>query len=147
RMFRPSTGLCAGLVLASSALFCASAHFANPDALLVAFTTATLTLSWFGLDPVRLRRPWLLLASAAAGLAVLAKGPVGIVLPVLVVGLYLLWSRSWRLLLDRVWLQMSLLCALVALPWYVLVSIDTKREFLADFLLTHNLDRALNPME
>ena len=42
RMFRPSTGLLAGLALASSVLFCASAHFANPDALLLTFTTATL---------------------------------------------------------------------------------------------------------
>src|SRR5579871_1354946 len=31
RLFRASTGLLAGLVLASSALFCAAAHFANPD--------------------------------------------------------------------------------------------------------------------
>src|SRR6516164_422986 len=34
RMFGPSTGLAGGLILSTSVAFCASAHFANPDALL-----------------------------------------------------------------------------------------------------------------
>jgi 4-amino-4-deoxy-L-arabinose transferase-like glycosyltransferase len=147
RMFNAATGLCGGLVLGSSALFCASAHFANPDALLVAFTAATLLLSWLGLEKGHVHRRWLLLAGPAAGCAVLAKGPVGVALPLAVVGVYLLWSGGWRLLRHRVWWQMSLLCGVVALPWYILVTVETRREFLADFLLTHNLDRALSPME
>src|SRR5579862_7326538 len=48
RMFNAGSGLLSGLVLASSILFCASAHFANPDALLLTFTTATLLLFWLG---------------------------------------------------------------------------------------------------
>ena len=41
RLFEPLTGLLAGVVLASSVLFCGSAHFANPDALLNASTVLT----------------------------------------------------------------------------------------------------------
>ena len=37
RMFGATAGLLAGLMLGSSVLFCAAAHFANPDALLNAF--------------------------------------------------------------------------------------------------------------
>src|SRR5229473_898978 len=37
-LFGPSTGLLAGVVLASAVGFCAAAHFANPDALLNLFT-------------------------------------------------------------------------------------------------------------
>jgi 4-amino-4-deoxy-L-arabinose transferase-like glycosyltransferase len=146
-MFNPLTGLFGGLILASSALFCASAHFANPDALLLTFTTLTLLLSWLGLDPGRGAKWCLPLAGVSAGFAVLAKGPVGVALPVAVVGLYLLWSGNWRLIFDRRWLQATLLCALVAMPWYVLVTVETKREFLREFMGTHNLDRALYPME
>src|SRR5262249_53735766 len=135
------------LALPTCSLFRASPHFATPHAWLEPFSTATLMLCWFGMEGGRLRRPWMLLASAAAGLALLAKGPVGVVLPLLVVGVYLVWSRHVLLLVDRVWWQMSLVCGLLALPWYVLVTVDTKREFLTDFLLTHNLDRALTPME
>jgi 4-amino-4-deoxy-L-arabinose transferase-like glycosyltransferase len=145
RMFDASTGLLGGLVLASSALFCVSAHFANPDALLLTFTTATLLLFWLGIDSGS--RGWLLLAGPAAGLAMLAKGPVGVILPVAVSGLYLVWSRSWQLLLNRIWISVSLLFALVALPWYILVALETKSQFIAEFFLTHNLDRAFNAME
>jgi 4-amino-4-deoxy-L-arabinose transferase-like glycosyltransferase len=146
-MFNASTGLISGLILASSTLFCASAHFANPDALLLTCTTATLLLVWYGIGSETPSRKWLAAAGITAGLAVLAKGPVGVVLPAAVVGLFLLWSGRWRLLFDRAWIVALLLCALVALPWYVLIAVETKREFLSEFLLTHNLDRALNPME
>src|SRR5262245_47697703 len=44
RMFGRSAGLLAGLVLATSVLFDAAARFANPDALLCAFTTLTLAV-------------------------------------------------------------------------------------------------------
>src|SRR5262249_49358747 len=40
--FQATTGLLAGLILASTTMFCAAAHFANPDALLNALTVATL---------------------------------------------------------------------------------------------------------
>src|SRR5713226_2976017 len=47
-MFGAATGLMAGLVLASATAFCASAHFANPDALLNAFTVLALFFFWRG---------------------------------------------------------------------------------------------------
>ena len=46
QMFGAATGLLAGLVLASTGLFCAAAHFANPDALLNACTLLTLFFFW-----------------------------------------------------------------------------------------------------
>ena len=48
RLFGPPAGLLAGLVLASTALFSAAAHFANPDALLNLFTVLTLLIFWLG---------------------------------------------------------------------------------------------------
>src|SRR4051794_2088048 len=60
RTFGKQAGLLAGLVLISSVLFCASAHFANPDALLIAFTTLTFLVFWH--DYRQGQRPWLALA-------------------------------------------------------------------------------------
>src|SRR5262249_28156379 len=74
RLFGAATGLLAGLVLASTALFCASAHFANPDALLSACTVLTMLLFWGGYAAGRLQFGWM---GVSTGLAVLAKGPVG----------------------------------------------------------------------
>jgi 4-amino-4-deoxy-L-arabinose transferase-like glycosyltransferase len=145
RMFDASTALLGGLMLASSALFCVSAHFANPDALLLTFTTATLLFFWLSIASGN--RRWLLLAGPAAGLAMLAKGPVGVVPPFAAVVLYLLWTRNWNLLFNRIWISVWFLFGLVGLPWYVLVALETKSQFIAEFFLTHNLDRALSAME
>jgi 4-amino-4-deoxy-L-arabinose transferase-like glycosyltransferase len=145
RMFDPASGLLAGLILASSILFCAAAHFANPDALLLCCCTATLLLLWVGVTE---NRRWLLAAAGVtAGLAVLAKGPVGIVLPAAVVGCFLVWTGRWRQLFARIWWSAGGLFLLVALPWYVLVTVETRSEFLEEFLTMHNVERALSAME
>src|SRR5262249_50767994 len=90
RLFDATTGLLAGLILASTLLFCASAHFANPDALLNACTVLTMLLFWQGHALGRLRFGWLGLST---GLGALAKGPVGLMLPALVGGVFLIWER------------------------------------------------------
>src|SRR5205823_2127741 len=54
RMFNAAAGLLAGLALASAVMFCAAAHFANPDALLTACTALTFLTFWRGIGG----RPW-----------------------------------------------------------------------------------------
>jgi 4-amino-4-deoxy-L-arabinose transferase-like glycosyltransferase len=106
------------------------------------------------------------------GLAVLAKGPVGFVLPTAIVAAYLLSKNleshsstrfaehrsSWRfpvLLLWRVWntlwqlrpLSGLLIVFAVAGPWYALVGWRTDGAFLYQFFVEHNLNRARTAME
>ncbi len=144
-MFRASCGLLAGLILASTIAFCGAAHFANPDALLTTFTLLSLFCFWRGY--ARSWPGWFVAAGVSTGFAVLAKGPVGFVLPSLVALLFLGLTRqlgllwSWRLVLG------GLALGLVALPWYIWVGVDTKADFLRGFLLTHNINRFLSPME
>jgi 4-amino-4-deoxy-L-arabinose transferase-like glycosyltransferase len=144
-LFGAAAGLLAGLILASAPLFCAAAHFANPDALLVLFSTATLLVFWHGF--ARGGRWWYGPAGAAGGLAVLAKGPVGLVLPVGVAGLFLLWCRRVHLLWNRRLAVAVLAFLAVALPWYAWVGAETKCEFLRGFILKHNISRFQGPME
>jgi 4-amino-4-deoxy-L-arabinose transferase-like glycosyltransferase len=145
RMFHALVGLLAGLMLASTVLFCAAAHFANPDALLNACTLLTFLFFWNSL--ARGDRMWFLLCGASTGLAVLAKGPVGLVLPSAVTLLFLVWSRQLRQLFDWRWLQGILVFGLVMVPWYAWVGAETRGNFLKGFFLVHNVDRYLNPME
>lgn len=145
RMFGSSAGLLAGLILASTPGYCAAAHFANPDALLNACVVLTLFLFWASFS--RGGRGWFVPAGISAGLAVLAKGPSGLVLPGAVIGLFLLTSGRWRMLLDRRLAWGFLAFLLVAVPWYAWVGAETKGEFLLGFLGKHNVDRFLNPME
>jgi 4-amino-4-deoxy-L-arabinose transferase-like glycosyltransferase len=145
RLFGATTALIGGAVLASATLFCAAAHFANPDALLNACTVLTLFCFWQGFHSGK--RLWWVASGAAAGLGVLAKGPVGVLLPSVISVLFLLWSRQWRLLLSWPVLGASLACGLVFAPWYAWVGADTKGEFLRGFFLDHNVGRFRNTME
>jgi 4-amino-4-deoxy-L-arabinose transferase-like glycosyltransferase len=150
-MFGAGAGLLAGLILASAAMFCAAGHFANPDALLNALTLATFysfTRSMArSAAASRLNSIWIILTGVAMSLAVLTKGPVGLLLPMTVIGLFLLWSRQLKLLLDSrlAWGVMAFI--LVAVPWYAWISAETKGEFTRGFFLTHNFGRFLSPME
>ena len=94
----------------------------------------------------------------ACGLAILAKGPVGIVLPILAFLLtaFILrqqsdWSdsRSWFYKTVASLRPLTILSAatLVALPWYLLVSLRTNGQWTTDFLLIHNAGRFAAPME
>jgi 4-amino-4-deoxy-L-arabinose transferase-like glycosyltransferase len=145
RLFGKGAGLLAGLVLTSAVLFCGSAHFANPDALLNAFTALTLALVWY--DYTRGPTWWVLLTGVTTGLAVLAKGPVGVLLPWAVTWLFFLWRRHWRRLADPRLLLVLLVFLVVAAPWYVWVGTETKWHWLAAFWKKHNQDRFLHALE
>jgi 4-amino-4-deoxy-L-arabinose transferase-like glycosyltransferase len=145
RLFAGSAALLAGLVLASSVSFSAAAHFANPDALLNLCTVLTLWCFWN--HHSRARGWWLLGCGAASGLGMLAKGPVGIILPMAVTLLFLLWRRELRRLLDLRLLGASVVFLLVAAPWYIWVGMETKGEWLSAFLWKHNLERGWSTME
>lgn len=76
------------------------------------------------------------------GIAVLAKGPVGLLLPLLVVGAFLLLCGQWR-----PWLRPFRLAAMVALflgvclPWYGAAAQANGSAFLGGFLGFSNLQR------
>jgi 4-amino-4-deoxy-L-arabinose transferase-like glycosyltransferase len=145
RLFDPSTALLAGVVLATSVMFCGAAHFANPDAVLLLCTTLTLFFFWGSY--ARGSRTWFVPAGISAGFAVLAKGPVGLLLPSAVTIVFLLWSRRLRVLWDRRLPLGVLAFLLVALPWYIWVTAETKSVFPREFFHTHNAGRYLAPME
>lgn len=145
RMFGAATGLLGGLVLASATQFCMLSHAATPDAPLIFFTTLTLFLFWRGHEAGG--RGWFYLPALASAFAVLAKGPIGLALPGLVVVLYFAWNRELRRLLDRRLVWALLLWAAVALPWYGLVTSETRGEYLGKFLGNENVNRFFTPQE
>lgn len=144
RMFDATTGLLGAVILLTSVAGQGAAHFANPDALLLACTTLTLALHWFAWEG---HGAWLIGAAVACALAVLAKGPVGVVVPAAVVVVFLLWQRQPRRLLGPYLFEACLAFVLVAAPWYVLVGVETKGVWLREFFLTENVRRAHVAME
>ncbi len=113
------------------------------------FLSSAISLALFGFLLAHRHRadPWRApLGRAAmalfAGIAVLAKGPVGLLLPGLVVVVFLLLTGQWR-----PWLRWRPLLAMVALflgvsaPWYAAAAAVNGGDFLGGFLGFSNLQR------
>ncbi len=112
RLFSPQVGLLAGVILGTSTMFQIASRAATPDAALIFCSTAGLAVfvlttfksrndSTFRVEPSPRNAgqyfcpSWL---SAVAvylvfGIGILAKGPVGLVLPTAVIGMFLLIVR------------------------------------------------------
>jgi 4-amino-4-deoxy-L-arabinose transferase-like glycosyltransferase len=181
-LFHARVGFWAGWMLATSLMFVVAGRAATPDSLLMLCTTlamlafvratwgANTTLAGANQLGDFLPRTWrgMAIVYAAMALGTLAKGPVAIVLPVLVLTVYLVclrqalslpssWARrlggfvspvswcvaAWKL---RPFTAAFVLVA-IALPWYVAVALRTDGDWLVGFLGRHNVDRYLSPME
>ncbi|MCW5891546.1 MAG: glycosyltransferase family 39 protein [bacterium] len=136
-----AAGVFAALALATSFEWFRAATQSRVDMTLTAFLSlATLGL-WLGVT--RDDRRWLRIGALAAALATLAKGPIGIVLPLAIVGVDALWSRDrgrLRRLLDPV------AAACVLLPpacWYLLATEHGGAAVLRTQLLGENIERFL----
>lgn len=196
RWVSPRAGLWAGIMLASCLMFPVAARAATPDSVLIFFTTASLWCysaavlpsshgtkrsdaaegdfgkpqTWF---------PGKLSAVPAIyglmGVAVLAKGPIGFLLPASIIGLFMLWQGIYerespakggrflrflqpaaRMLSPKAirrtvsamrlpWAVVAVL--LVAGPWHLWVGLRTDGAWLRGFYWTHNVNRFIEPME
>jgi 4-amino-4-deoxy-L-arabinose transferase-like glycosyltransferase len=171
-LFGKTTGLLAALIVCTTPFMCGAARFANPDALLQLFIVSIMFCFWQSLPRTPYvndqRTPrisggsstssisctnrggsplWFVAMGAAAGLAALAKGPVGVVLPGSAIAIYCWWTGQGRNLFRPALFLAAATCLLVALPWYVAVGLETKARFLSGFFLDHNIQRFLAPME
>lgn len=86
--------------------------------------------------------PWYVAFYVLSALAVLAKGPVGIVLPGLIIGAFLLYLGKFRLVVRQMRpLLGGLIFAAITIPWYVLVIWKQGDAYINSFFGYHNLQR------
>ena len=131
-------GFYAALILATSIQVFGLARMSITDMTLASLMALT-TLSLFLVAHKNLK--FWLLAGLFAGLAILTKGLVGIVLPGGVLVLYALWTGQLKRVLLNRWFALALLvAAAVSLPWYVLAYQQNGQIFL-DSLVFNNVDR------
>ena len=77
---------------------------------------------------------------AALGCAVLTKGPIGLLLPGLIIFLYLLKTKQWHLILNRNIVAGAAVFLIIALPWYVIMALRHD-DYLQAFLIKGNIAR------
>jgi 4-amino-4-deoxy-L-arabinose transferase-like glycosyltransferase len=145
RMFSPAAGLLAALILLSNVQTTLLAHAATPDAVLLFSLMLTLTLFWDGYGSGG--QSWLWLPGLGCGLAALAKGPIGLLLPMAIIGYFLIAERRLHRLLNVRLLGGVALTVLVAGPWYALVGAETHGAFLRAFWQNDNVGRFMSSME
>ncbi len=190
RLFRPSVGLWASIAISTTMMFGVASRASTPDAPLIFFSTLALAIYiWGTTDPDRtgeqtgkfvslFPQNWgvAALLYSVMGLAVLAKGPIGLVLPTAVIGMFLLikrlpvreqamnspttwWSRIIVMVrpfapihfLKTCWSMRPVTAIaavlVIALPWYILVHLKTDGEWTYGFFVKHNVGRAMNAMD
>ncbi|WP_009633157.1 ArnT family glycosyltransferase [Synechocystis sp. PCC 7509] len=102
-------------------------------------------LCWFcgyanSLPKIKLR--WYVAFYILIGLAILTKGPVGIVLPGLIIGSFLFYVGKLReVLLEMHLVVGGLIISAVSLPWFILVIARNGNDYINSFFGYHNLER------
>ncbi len=124
RLYGSSAAFLGGVVLATTGEFFVLSRSVMHDMTLTVLVTLGLALWFVGYSRDATDRRWFLLSYAAFGGAMLAKGPIGVLLPGAVVILFLL-SRRELSLLRRMSLGWGVLIGLaVAAPWYLAISLQ-----------------------
>jgi 4-amino-4-deoxy-L-arabinose transferase-like glycosyltransferase len=90
----------------------------------------------------RFPNKWYLTCYVLIALAILAKGPVGIVIPALIIGSFGLYLGNFR----QLWREMRplsgiLIILAIALPWYIRVILANGQTYIDSFFGYHNIQR------
>ncbi len=145
RMFDPQTGFLAGLILLSSLFFPIVCRSALMDAHLTLFVTCALWGFWEALRNPPGSLLWILFCGVTTGLAVLVKGPLGLLLVGSAGFFTLLVTRRFRQLPKLHPVAGLSVFLFVASLWYAVITWKTGWGFLHDFILRENLDKVFKP--
>lgn len=139
KLYDRKTGILASLILGTSMLYFVMLHMISLDLPVSFFLMATLYAFLLGIQTSPPGRYYLWAASIAAACAVLTKGLIGIVFPVLIIGVYLAVLNEWRLLLKLYLPSCLLIFFLIATPWHILVNHQHPEFFYFYFIKQHFL--------
>src|SRR5262245_30118 len=131
------------LVLVTTPFFYGGAQFASMDMLVAACISGTILCGAHAVlnaSDARPSRPALAGAYAFAALGLLAKGLIGIVIPAIVIGVWLVSLGQAFMILRLVWLPGVALFAVIGLPWFLLMQARYPG-FFEYFFVRHHFER------
>ncbi|WP_237715602.1 ArnT family glycosyltransferase [Pelosinus fermentans] len=136
------SALLAVVIMGTSFEYILLAKLVITDMVFFVFNCAALGFFYLGYVKMDGTKRWYLAAYVSMALAVLTKGPIGVLLPTLVMLLVILLQRNWTELKEMYLLTGVLLFAIVALPWYAAMYTLHGMEFINNFFGVHNYLRA-----
>jgi 4-amino-4-deoxy-L-arabinose transferase-like glycosyltransferase len=141
RFWQWRVGLLASLVTATSPEWIRWATYARSDMVMVFFLTAAGFLFFRVWEERGAQRQTLYLFYLCVGLATLAKGPLGLVLPGLVSVIFLVVSRDIRFVRQMRLFEGAAIVIVVAISWYLLALEQAGWEFFRRQILNENVYR------
>jgi 4-amino-4-deoxy-L-arabinose transferase-like glycosyltransferase len=139
-------GAISSLVLATSAIWIGFSRAATTDMLLASSLCVAILAGFLAAhDRTSRRARWgfLLLAAAGVGLAMLAKGLIGVALAVAILGIHGAITRRWVFRSAPEVLGAVVVFALVAGLWYLPVTLKHGSLFIDEFFINHHFKRYL----
>ncbi len=143
RHFGRHAGLAAALVLATGVEFMVTSRLVLTDTIFALFTSLSCFAFWNGATSESRRRIWWLVAMVCSGLAVVTKGPLGMLVPGLAALVAVLNNRAPR---RPDWVTLAIggvLFAAVAFSWYALMTQRFGTDYLRTFLVHENFERLM----
>jgi len=136
-------GISSALALASMALAFYLGGTVMTDPALAVAVTLIMVAFWKAMAGSG--RAWGYLFFVGCAVALLAKGPVGVVLPALSIGAWVAWQKKWKETWRNLpWLAGTALTLVLALPWYIAAERATPG-FLEYFIFGEHFARYLVP--
>ena len=142
RWYDETTGLLAGAIVATNFGYFSIGRMSLPDLPLTFCITLAIWAALVStLERERSPRKFVVLAALGLGLGFLMKGPVGLIIPaIVIVPVLMLERRSIGLNPADIVLGFLIMIA-VAMPWYALMWIRHGNEYLQSFFVGDNFER------
>lgn len=151
-------GFIAAAIMLSSAKIFLLSKLAITDMVLAFFISAAIAFFYLGYRDRqeikqsfalkdRVSSVWFPLAWLMMAFGVLCKGPVAIILPLLIILIFLFIEKDLFGFIYDTWMDNLfgiVVLILVASPWYLAVHFATKGHFTQEFFINHNLHRYLS---
>ena len=140
KLYSEKAGFLSAVVLASSLEFFLISKSIITDSVLFLFFNAALLFFYLGYREHNSKFYYGTYIFCA--LATLTKGPIGFLLPGLIIFLFLLTENSWRELKNMKLFSGAMLFLAIAVPWYLAMYLTHGADFINVFFGTHNFLRA-----
>jgi hypothetical protein len=141
RLFDPEVALLAGAILATTMVYQDQALDARVDMTLCLFVTLSLALFYLLYRRLLTHPIWYYAFYAITGIGTLAKGPLGLLLPALVAGVFVLVKRRWDLVGKFLLHPGVVLMLAVASGWYAIAVTRGGEGFFDRQIMEENLSR------
>ncbi|MEA3485893.1 MAG: glycosyltransferase family 39 protein, partial [Candidatus Aerophobetes bacterium] len=145
-IFNPRVGFLSGLILATSLQYIIQSRLALLDVPLSFFISLSVLFFYLGYT-IPNKRWCYLLSYVSMALATLTKGPIGVLLPILIIGLYLLLTKEFGELKNMMLFRGIIIYLAIASPWYIIELIRHGDTFINNFFLQRTVARFLTPFE